>query len=193
MWKSREVRNHFQKALNHYKTAIRYLEEEPIHTVPTSLHFTWMGPNPFPENSTPNLISWKEHHPSWDFFFWTDDPERPLPIEGAQRRLIANLDLGPFQSFFEESDNWSEKSDLIRFMIMYEVGIYVDHDVKCVRPLNPLSSHYDFVAGYEPLHPNGIYAQRPFCPRYWSHYLPTTPPDHEKGYRSSLTSLAHMG
>jgi len=165
MWKRREVRNHSQKAFTLYRNAIQYLEEEAIDTVPKAIHFIWMGPRPFPENSIPNIISWKELHPSWDFFFWTDDPDKPLPIEGLQRRLIADLDLGPFQQFFEESDNWSERSDLIRFMIMYtEGGIYVDHDVKCVRPFDQLSSHYDFVAGYEPLHLHRYTIKTPFVP-----------------------------
>jgi mannosyltransferase OCH1-like enzyme len=165
IWKRRAVRGHFQKPLNRYKRAIQYLEQDAINTVPKALHFIWMGPRPFPENSTLNLISWKERHPSWNFFFWTDKPERSPPLEGVHRRLISDLDLGQFQRFFEESDNWSEKSDLIRFMIMYkEGGIYVDHDVKCIRALDPLSSHYDFVAGYEPLHPNGYTIKGAFVP-----------------------------
>jgi len=152
IWKIRSVQEQAQKPFEHYTRNIRHLENKAIHTVPKRIHFIWIGPKPFPRHSISNLISWKQHHPSWEIFFWTDRNEREPPISGLQKRLISDLDLGPFQTPFIESNNWSEKSDLLRFMIMYqEGGIYTDHDVVCKRALDPLSSHYDFVAGYEPL------------------------------------------
>jgi len=165
LWKERSVKENFEKAYDQYIRAIKYLSKPAVNTVPKNIHFIWIGPKPFPKDSIKNLISWKKHHPTWKFFLWTDDPKRELPIKGMRRCLISNLGLGPFQRFFEESDNWSEKSDLIRFMIMYKKGgIYSDHDVECVCPLDPLSSHYDFVAGYAPLHPYGHSHNSPFIP-----------------------------
>jgi len=165
MWKLRFVKENAQQPFEQYREAIKCLDRPPIYTVPKKIHFIWIGPKPFPEHSIRNLLSWRKHHPSWEMFLWTDDPKRPLPIKDMKRELIANLGLGPFQRFFEESNNWSEKSDLVRFMIMYKKGgIYADHDVWCVRPLDPLSSHYDFVAGYAPLHYYEHSHNSPFIP-----------------------------
>jgi len=165
MWKKSIVRHDSRWAFRQYARSITHLNHSPIQTIPKTLHFVWIGPKQFPEESIANLISWKTHHPTWQMFFWTDDKERPLPIEGMKRRLLEELDLGPLQPFFEASVNWGEKSDLVRYMVIYEEGgIYTDHDVECVRPLDPLSSHYDFVAGFAPLHFYTFSLNSPFVP-----------------------------
>jgi len=165
LWQIRSIQDSSKRPFRHFMRNIQYLEKVAINTVPKSIHFIWIGPNPFPKKSISNLVSWKKHHPTWNFFFWTDDPKRDPPITGVQKSLISSLGLGPLQRCFKESNNWSEKSDLLRFTIMYKKGgIYVDHDVECLRPLDSLSSHYDFVAGYEPFHPYEYSLNNPFVP-----------------------------
>ena len=52
--------------------------------------------------------------------------------------------------FFHASDNYGEKSDLLRYEILFqEGGIYVDHDVKCFKAFDPLASAYDLFCGLE--------------------------------------------
>jgi hypothetical protein len=165
IWGIPHVQNCSGGAFEHYMKAIQYLKEEAINTVPKTIHFIWIGPKQFPEQSIPNLISWKRHHPEWEIFFWTDDPERPLPIEGLTRRLITDFDFGPLQRCIKASTNWAETSDIMRYMIIYkEGGIYTDHDVECIRSFDPLSSHYDFAAGYSALHNFPFSLNSPFCP-----------------------------
>jgi hypothetical protein len=165
IWTIPYVQNNAGKPFNHYIKAIQYLKGDAINTIPKTIHFIWIGPKQFPEQSIPNLISWKSHHPNWKIFFWTDDPERPLPIEGMTRRLVSDFDFGPLQRCIEASSNWAETSDIMRYMIMYkEGGIYTDHDVECIRPFDPLRSHYDFAAGYSALHKFPFSVNSPFCP-----------------------------
>ena len=165
IWDNPHVQNCAGQPFNHYMEAIQYLKQEPINTIPKIIHFIWIGPNPFPQQSISNLISWKNHHPNWKFFFWTDDPNRPPPIEGMQQRLITDFDFGPLQRCIEGSQNWGERADIMRYMIIYkEGGIYTDHDVECIRPLDPLTSRYDFVAGYAALHNYHFSLNRPFSP-----------------------------
>jgi mannosyltransferase OCH1-like enzyme len=165
LWDIPHVQNSAGRPFNHYIKAIQYLKRDAINTIPKTIHFIWIGPKPFPSQSIANLISWKKHHPDWKIFFWTDDPERPLPIEGLTRRLITDFDFWPLQPYIEATHNWGEKADIMRYVIIYkEGGIYTDHDVECVRPFDPLTSRYDFAAGYAALH-NYIYSlNSPFSP-----------------------------
>ena len=71
-----------------YNRDIDYLCATSIHTVPKIIHFIWIGPRAFPKNSIDNLKSWKQYHPHWKFYFWTDSKDRPLPMSGMERRLI---------------------------------------------------------------------------------------------------------
>ncbi|HNA61859.1 MAG TPA: glycosyltransferase, partial [Rhabdochlamydiaceae bacterium] len=51
---------------------------------------------------------------------------------------------------YKKSDNYAEKSDLLRYEILYqEGGIYVDHDVKCFQSFDSLNRAYDFYCGME--------------------------------------------
>jgi hypothetical protein len=165
LWKIPHIQNSAGKPFNQYIKAIQYLKGNPINTIPKIIHFIWIGPKPFPSESIANLISWKKHHPNWEIFFWTDDPERPLPIEGLTRRLITDFDFWPLQPYIEASSNWGEKADIMRYAIVYkEGGIYTDHDVECIRPFDPLISRYDFVAGYSVLHNYDHSLNSPFFP-----------------------------
>ncbi len=133
-----------------YNRNIEHLSRQHRRTVPKIIHFIWIGPRPFPKDSIDNLKSWKQFHPHWHFYFWTDSADRPLPIPGMQRKLIQEYDFGPFTTLLGLTDNWGEKADLIRYMILYkEGGIYSDHDVEAFRSLSPLAKSYDFVVGLE--------------------------------------------
>jgi len=177
LWHRPDVKNTGKRVEEQYRHALAHLKKEPIYTIPKKVHFIWIGPSSFPAGSVKNLSSWIDRHPSWEFCFWTDDPERELPVPGMRRRLVSEFDFGPLSPLIEELTNWGGKSDLMRYMILYkEGGIYADHDVECVRPFHDLCSHFDFIAGYEPLHyillapkdpfivNNGLIAARPNHP-----------------------------
>jgi len=165
LWRIPVVEKNAKKAFENYSNGLDYLKHPALHTIPKTIHVIWIGPRPFPEQSIANLLSWKKYHPTWDLFFWTDSRERPLPIEGMKRRLLSDFDLGPFTSLFRKSTNWAEKSDLLRYMIIYkEGGLYTDHDVTCIRPFDSLVEHYDFIAGYAPLHNYCFSLNNPFSP-----------------------------
>lgn len=133
-----------------YNRDIEYLSIRHHRTVPKIIHFIWIGPRPFPKESIDNLKSWKKYHPHWQFYFWTDSADRPLPISGMERKLIQEYDFGPFTPLFALTDHWAEKADLIRYMVLYnEGGIYSDHDVEAFRSFSPLAKSYDFVVGLE--------------------------------------------
>ncbi|MCI5051714.1 MAG: hypothetical protein MRY21_01090 [Simkaniaceae bacterium] len=125
---------------------------EAFASIPRTLHYIWLGPKEFPKTSLKNVISWIRLHPDWQIKFWTDRPR----ITPHPRMEVVQFDAYPFKELASEyrlSDNWAERSDLLRYEILKnEGGIYVDHDVECYKSLDPLSMEYDFFCGVEPPH-----------------------------------------
>lgn len=117
--------------------------------IPKVVHFIWIGPRQFPRASVENVRTWMANNPDWTFYFWTDR-DRPLPCPGMIRRDIREIDFLYLREFVPKSDNWAEKSDLLRCEILYkEGGVYVDHDVKCFNSFDALNRAYDFYCGIE--------------------------------------------
>jgi hypothetical protein len=142
--------------------------------IPTVLHFIWLGPRPFPPESVENVRTWIENNPGWTVKFWTDR-DRELPCEGMEKVLVKDFSFFKLGHCFEESQNWGEKSDLLRYEILFqEGGIYVDHDANCLRPFDRLNRGYDFFCGLETPHEpfvgrnvtcgNGVVGSRPRHP-----------------------------
>lgn len=122
---------------------------EEIQRIPRVVHFIWIGPRQFPRESVENVRTWMAKNPGWTFNFWTDR-QRPLPCPGMKIRMIRDLNFLKLRDCFAKSDNYGEKSDLLRYEILYqEGGIYVDHDVKCFKSFEPLNRAYDFYCGID--------------------------------------------
>ncbi len=135
----------------------RLKESSAVETIPHVIHLIWGGESPFPESSRANLASWVRLHPSWKVKFWTDRPSRPLPVEGIERHLLEELACPHVGQYLEEADNWGEKSDLLRYEILFqEGGVYIDHDIECFSPFEKMHSTFDFYAVLEPLHPSPL-------------------------------------
>ncbi len=117
--------------------------------IPRIIHFVWIGPRAFPRESVENVRTWVAKNPGYTFYFWTDR-QRPSPIPGIEVRMVQDLNFLKLQDCFSKSDNYGEKSDLLRYEILYqEGGIYVDHDVKCFKSFDVLNKAYDFYCGID--------------------------------------------
>jgi hypothetical protein len=120
-----------------------------LFRIPKVIHFIWIGPKPFPRESIENVRSWIARHPDWSCKFWTDRM-RVLPHPKMQLCLIQDLKFLKLYDCYKKSDNYGEKSDILRYEILYqEGGIYVDHDVKCFKSFEPLNRAYDLYCGME--------------------------------------------
>jgi hypothetical protein len=118
--------------------------------IPNVLHWIWLGPEPFPERSKKNLLSWQALHPHWKMKFWTDNPKKKPPIPGMQVCPISSLPPSPIGHLIAKACNYGEQSDLVRYIILLnEGGIYVDHDVLAIKSFEPLNRAYDFYAYLE--------------------------------------------
>jgi len=151
--KDQKLRLHDAKFMKEqYFQGKKQLQQKPINSIPKKIHFIWLGPKAVSEQSVQNLQSWKKFHPDWEINFWTDR-ERQIPIPDLRMRYLDDFDFEATKACIDDSNNWAEKSDLIRMMILYkEGGIYTDLDVLCLRAFDDFVSHFDFIAGCESMH-----------------------------------------
>lgn len=106
--------------------------------IPEILHFVWLGPKEYPAQSKKYLEGWREKHPTWKVFFWSD----------REKDLVTPSLLKEYQRFYDESDNFGERSDLVRLLVLKEFGgVYVDHDMECRMSFANLHRMYPFYTG----------------------------------------------
>lgn len=71
--------------------------------------------------------------------------------------MISDIEFKKLKPFYSSSDNYGEKSDLLRLEILYnEGGVYADHDVKCFKSFDALHSAYDLYCGMEVPYPTTL-------------------------------------
>ena len=91
--------------------------------IPRVIHRVWLGSDPLPEEFEHYGKTWKQHHPEWEMRLWTD----------------SNLPELRFPEAFERCRNHGERSDVLRSELLARFGgLYVDTDVECRRPIEPL-------------------------------------------------------
>ena len=144
------------------------------YKIPPVLHLIWLGPRPFPPKSVENLRSWVAYHPEWKIKLWTDR-EREPPCEGIELVDVDSFPLRHLKRCFQESNNYAEQSDILRYEILFaEGGIYLDHDTYCMASFDSLIRGYDFFCCLEAPHEpfvganvtcwNGLIGSRPGHP-----------------------------
>jgi len=113
--------------------------------IPKIIHQIWLG-SPVPEEFESLQQSWIEQHMGrdWMYKLWTDE-------DVAQMQLYN-------QEFYDATDNYGVKSDILRWEILYTYGgVYVDMDYECLRALDDFHYTYDFYTGLQPL--DGFFVQ----------------------------------
>jgi hypothetical protein len=121
--------------------------------IPHVVHFIWLGPKSFPAESVENVRTWIAKNPGWKVKFWTDR-DRPIPCAGVEKIVFQDYPFPYLKKYYEETENWGEKSDLLRFEILFqEGGAYADHDANCLIPFAGLHGAYDFYCALEAPHP----------------------------------------
>lgn len=141
-----KYKNLYEKNISLSKLSNEYL-------IPKIIHFIWLGPNNIPIHSIRKINSWCNLHPDWKIIFWTDDPNRVLPSSKMEKRLIETIDIGELKDIYSECNNWGQKSDILRYFILKELGgIYVDHDIICIKPFDLLANKYNLFCCLERIH-----------------------------------------
>ncbi len=144
------------------------------YKIPPIIHFIWLGPKHFPPQSVDNVRTWIAQNPGWKIKLWTDR-ERMPPCEEMEVVHVKDFSFYALARQFAESENWGEKSDILRYEILFqEGGVYVDHDANCLQSFDGMHKGYDFYCGLEAPHEpfvgcnltcgNGVIGSRPHHP-----------------------------
>lgn len=124
-----------------------YCQKEGSVIIPEILHFVWLGPKSYPSVSHKYLQGWINYHPNWSVIFWTDSFRKDLP-EGVQQKIVGPEFLGEYLPLYESTENFGERSDLVRLLALDAMGgVYVDHDMECRICFGPLHKIYPFYGG----------------------------------------------
>jgi inositol phosphorylceramide mannosyltransferase catalytic subunit len=97
----------------------------------------WLGGSELPPEALRWEDSWRHHHPDWELTLWNDsDLAGLVPAEALER-----------------CRSESERSNLVRYAVLARFGgVYVDTDVECRRPLDPLLEGVQAFGGWETEH-----------------------------------------
>lgn len=147
-----------------YNPEIVPVRNKPV--IPKIIHHVWLG-KPLSQEDKQLRKTWYKFHPGWRFVLWTDRTENDSDAfyvdswDGLRDALmfsdetfilvdVARLQFGN-RSFFDEAINYGERSDILKYEIVYQVGgMYVDCDFECLKPFDDLFDRYDFFTGIQP-------------------------------------------
>lgn len=104
-----------------------------MKTIPKIIHQIHLGQNAMKAEEVQWQNTWKLKNPDWDFILWDDE------------KVKKDLNI-TYLEIFNECKNFSEKSDVLRFDILYQFGgLYIDTDFECLKNIDPLFENKEVV------------------------------------------------
>ncbi len=100
--------------------------------IPKVIHYCWFGGKPLPSTARKCLRSWEKVCPGYEIKRWDE----------------TNFDVRqhPFVASAYEAGAWAFVSDWARLKVLYENGgIYLDTDIKLVKPLDELLENQCYI------------------------------------------------
>lgn len=142
--------------------------------IPAILHQTWKNTS-IPPKLARFQQTWQVNHPDWTYLLWTD----------ADNRKFLQQHYPWFLRIYDAYPDHTMRVDAIRYFLLYHFGgVYVDLDLECVTPLNPLltgkqlvleaepgvclDSHFPVVKPFRKILSNAFMASQPRHP-FWAH------------------------
>ena len=99
-------------------------------TVPRRFIRVWLGPRRMPERHERWWCEFQQMHPGYEFLTIGDGFAQQLQVPPALRELI------------ERADSCAAAANVLRLIALEQLGgVYVDTDVKPLRPFDPLLLH----------------------------------------------------
>lgn len=121
-----EQNQHWQILKSLYETGLNREFTYDTLRIPKIAHLIWLG-SKVPPRYKKLEESFLKLHPDWKIILWTD-------MEAAHFSLANH-------KAFNNARNFAEKSDIIRYEILYKYGgVYIDGDFEFRKPLDEL--HY---------------------------------------------------
>ena len=132
-----------------------YERQEIVTKIPKILHMTCKDKRNMSDFYKTNYNSWKKYHPDWEINLY-DDYDLYNEMKGTE-----------FEPYSESYNKIIYKVDIFKMHLLSKYGgVYVDMDVECLKPLDPLidntgnnnNNGNQLIFGYGPYeHNNGPY------------------------------------
>lgn len=104
-----------------------YFQQNP-QTIPKIIHQVWIGPKPPPWEWIDTFRKdFMQHHPDWEYRFWTEKEIGTLNLINREQ--------------YEAAEDYQGKVDILRYELLYRYGgIYIDADSRWLnlKPFEPL-------------------------------------------------------
>jgi len=125
--------------------------------IPKIFHHIWLGPAPMHPLMVAWCERWRELHPDWEHWLWTDSPRDPFVLTCGDSRLFScHTDL------LSRACHASQRSNIWRYQVVQTYGgVYLDADVEPFRPIDELVGHLGAFA-VPRMRPEGLYESAVF-------------------------------
>lgn len=159
------TRAHWDVAEDLYNKYVMQLDYSESVRIPLIIHHVWLGSN-LPEYAKKFRQSWQDYCDGWTFILWTDHPSLKygdiilhsfqelsdyLQQEKHAKYIVMDMNhvvLHNQVALKSRARNYGEKSDLIRYEALYQVGgLYVDTDFECIASFEDLHHALEFYIG----------------------------------------------
>lgn len=108
--------------------------------IPKIIHQLWKDDAP-PARYLKLIESWKLHHPTWEYRFWTD----------ASLRAFVATTYPVFLPIYDGYEKNICRADAGRYLLLAHFGgLYADLDAEALRPFDDLIKDHDLIIGREP-------------------------------------------
>lgn len=105
-------------------------------SIPKIVHYCWFGKGSIPEKEKMCISTWESAFPGYEFKLWTEDN---FDFEGCL-----------FSKQAYQNKKYAFVSDYARAKLLYEYGgVYLDTDVKVLKPFYDLFEEYSGIVGFE--------------------------------------------
>lgn len=102
--------------------------------IPRVFHQIWVGAEPVLDGFDRWRESWARHHPEWELRLWRDD-NLPSDLRNSQA--------------YERDRHPVERADILRLELLFRYGgVYLDADLECLKPIDPLIDGLEFFGMY---------------------------------------------
>ena len=108
--------------------------------IPKIIHQTWKTFD-VPIELAHDFHSWKSHNPDWQFVGWDD-----LLLDDFVRK-----EYPQFEAIYNSYDHNINRVNLARYLLLKHYGgVFVDLDLECLKPIEPLLADHSLLFGREP-------------------------------------------
>ena len=121
------------------RLSISYRSRQEI-AIPHRIHQTYIDEY-IPTAYTSYIQSWLKHHPSWEYYFWSDKDAKKM-IQDRYPQFV---------SLYDSYTHKLQRSDVIRYFILHAFGgVYCDMDMVALKNLEPFLRYNTSVLVPEP-------------------------------------------